>query len=55
MESLMSLAREMTFEDGSKLGQQLGVKPEVIKQIKESNEQDPVVSNFQILCQWRGS
>ncbi|XP_060608547.1 uncharacterized protein LOC132760564 isoform X2 [Ruditapes philippinarum] len=54
MESLMSLARELTFDDASKLGEQLGVKPEVIKQIKESNEKDPVVGNFQILCQWRG-
>ncbi|XP_045169804.2 uncharacterized protein LOC123532439 isoform X2 [Mercenaria mercenaria] len=54
MESLMSLAREMTFEDGSKLGQQLGVKPEVIKQIQESTEKQPVFGNFQILCNWRG-
>lgn len=54
MESLMSLARELTFEEGSSLGQQLGVKPEMIKQIKESTEKDPVVGNFQILCSWRG-
>lgn len=50
----MSLARELTFEEGSSLGQQLGVKPEMIKQIKESTGKDHVVGNFQILCNWRG-
>lgn len=54
MESLMSLARELTFEEGKTLGEQLGVKPETIKQIKDGAEKDPVGANFQILCTWRG-
>ena len=54
MESLMSLARELTFSEGSQLGHQLGVKPEKILKIKEDSEKDPVGANFQILCQWRG-
>ena len=54
MESLMSLARELTFDEGSQLGQQLGVKPEQIQRFKEEAETDPVGANFQILCHWRG-
>ena len=54
MESLMSLARELTFSEGSKLGRQLGVKQEKILQIKDDSEKDPVAANFRILCQWRG-
>ncbi|KAL3832713.1 hypothetical protein ACJMK2_024330 [Sinanodonta woodiana] len=54
-ESLMSLAREMTFMEAKLLGEQLGVKPEKIEHIKESNESDVVSANFQILCDWRGT
>lgn len=54
MESLMSLARELTFDEGSQLGQQLGVKPEQLQRFKETAEKDPVGANFQILCHWRG-
>ena len=54
MESLMSLARELTFEEGTSLGQQLGVKPETIKKISQNVEKDHVSGNFQILCSWRG-
>lgn len=54
MESLMSLARELTFEEGKTLGEQLGVKPETITKIKDTAEKDPVGANFQILCSWRG-
>ena len=50
----MSLARELTFSEGSQLGHQLGVKPEKILQIKDDSEKDPVGANFEILCQWRG-
>lgn len=50
----MSLARELTFDEGSKLGRQLGVKPEKILKIKEDAEKDPVGANFLILCHWRG-
>lgn len=54
MESLMSLARELTFQEASTLGQQLGVKPDTIRRIKDTTERDPVAGNFQILCSWRG-
>ena len=50
----MSLARELTFEEGSQLGQRLGVKLEKIQKIKEDSEKDHVAANFEILCLWRG-
>jgi len=50
----MSLARELTFEEGKSLGEQLGVKAETMKQINDTAEKDPVGANFQILCSWRG-
>jgi len=50
----MTLARELTFDEGEQLGRQLGVKQEIIRQIKETSEKDKVAANFQILCKWRG-
>ena len=50
----MSLARELTFDEGSQLGQRLGVKADKIQKIKEDTDMDPVAANFQILCHWRG-
>ncbi|WAQ94416.1 hypothetical protein MAR_006887 [Mya arenaria] len=55
MESLMTLARELTLNEARELGIQLGLKPDVLKRIQEETEKDRVASNFQILCKWRGS
>ncbi|WAQ94585.1 hypothetical protein MAR_007056 [Mya arenaria] len=54
MESLMTLARELTLNEARELGIQLGLKPDVLKRIQEDTEKDRVASNFQILCKWRG-
>ncbi|XP_052248855.1 uncharacterized protein LOC127856596 isoform X2 [Dreissena polymorpha] len=54
MESLMSLARELTFEEAQQLGRQLGVKTDHLRQIREAAQRDRVAANFQILCKWRG-
>lgn len=50
----MCLAREISPEDCTKLGEQLGISKAAIKKIRDQHDKDPVSGNFRIISEWRG-